>query len=220
MTFVIGAKALAQDDHTSAKFRHEKSSIPNEANIDENDVSTDRVSFQEERFDNGSVYYVDDPNPKEGMSSGSGKMKSKEIKSEKMRPESPGSKTQVIERESPADFGTVCALHNMLDNRDGEFKIKRDGKDQDLKIERKKDGEAKIKYESDAEYYKYKENEKGESEYTYGVGSGNESVEIRKNKDGSGEVFYYGEFDNLDNAKVFEQGIMLESTEGGESVCK
>jgi hypothetical protein len=56
----------------------------------------------------------------------------------------------------------------------------------------------------------------GETQYSHGVAKENESVEILKNKDGSVDVYYQGHFNNLDEARVLEEGIKFENV---ESVC-
>jgi hypothetical protein len=115
-------------------------------------------------------------------------------------------------------FGTstTCSLNSILNSRDGDFKLKQDGENEALKIEREKDGDATIKYDSENEYYRYKENGKGESEYVYSLGKGDEVIEIYKNKDGSGDVVYHGHFNNLDDAKVLNEGFNFENV---ESAC-
>lgn len=125
------------------------------------------------------------------------------------------------ESESPKGqylFGTstTCSLNSILNSRDGDFKLKQDGDNESLKIEREKDGDASIKYESENEYYRYKENGKGDNEYIYMLGKGDEVIEIYKNKDGSGDVVYHGHFNNLDDAKVLNEGFNFENV---ESAC-
>ena len=67
------------------------------------------------------------------------------------------------------------------------------------------------------QYYKYKENKKGENEYKYSlVNEKEEVIEVIKNKDGSGEVYYQGHFENMDDTNALSEGADFEKI---GSVC-
>lgn len=230
LSLALGTATFAQEDvkkengdeaTSSAKFRDQQNNVPDEAGLQDQATDLNKEGKSEIRYgkeedegftrmervdESGSVYYFDEPELREDLKGAS-------------NTEQAAADPDTAAESSEGSVFTLakeCSLNNMLDDRQGDFKIKREMDDAELKVKREKDGEASIKYESENEYYTYEEEEDGANDYSHGIIRDNEVIEIVKNKDGSADVFYQGHFNSVEEARALENGLNFSTS---ESVC-
>ena len=229
LSFTLGAAAIAQDTKND---NCDDATTSKESEVIYGDSEQDFTKM--ERVDeNGSVYYYDNPSVREESTEAKAPQDT-DMNTEadaEIELNQEGTETEIeteietdnMDAEASAEgsvftFGNKCSLNGLLDdNTEGKYKFKQElDNGAELKVERERDGDGQVKYESDNEYYTYDKDENGETQYSHGVAKENEAVEILRNKDGSVEVFYQGHFNNVDEARVLENGIKFEDV---ESVC-